>query len=877
MKRPDLKTGDKLKVIAKNGNEREYFIKVQSYATSSNASLASISWPDIPNFYKGIFGWIGDTIPNFDPSLSQYRIEVPVDVDGIPALVAKPQDLNATVDVKRATNLKGTTEDRTVAFTVTAEDGKATHTYNVELIKEKDQVNIQPYHAEPFLSEFTWNVRGNSFIEICNPGNQPLDLSNYMIVHMFCDDAYGALTSGWNADRVSWLQRYQRYVPGYKWEDEAHWVVEPGLLELDLNVNSIIQPGDVWVAGAIRDDKYYTSQPGYDWVIPGVLDIQVNNYEGNMSWSNPWGEEVNNSSNFAFNWNGAKFYILKILNDSIKTGLKAANDPNDFEVIEAFGMLSGGKAASGKTAMRRHPEIYKGNPELQASLLSGPMDSENEWNTELRQAVLANQGIGWPWRDLLVLHDLGIHYFHTPTHYMSTISSLVYKVSEGYSMNENIRGLTPGTTVANLLENIIKADSAQSLSVKSVAAGSEMAADAIINLNDTLVVISADSTNTSKYILEVSEEGLSSNAILTSNKYEINIEDFPESTNNDGKIDGKGYVTQFEYGMQLHTIINNVTVPAGATMTVVDNNDAYIPFKKLNFDTVYVQVTVNPNTYLDVLAEDGRTRIVYQLRPQTSEEDAFVLSDVYSVFQKENLIQYLPRGTNSQILLGNLIPSFGASMKLVDKMGYERTEGTVVEDDKVVVTSASGKVQRIYHLSMLPTPNIPATTYLAYVLSDIYSVDQVNYLISGPTGLTLLTEFYSRITPSMGATAVVVDINGNEKNTGDLDDGDMLKVTSADGKIVVMYKLNLDLTSTNEKNIQQIKIHPNPTSGNLNIRGIEPNNRIRLYNSTGILIFDRKAESTVEIFSLANQFSGMYIIVVSNDNQLLGRFKVIKK
>jgi hypothetical protein len=58
-----------------------------------------------------------------------------------------------------------------------------------------------------------------------------------------------------------------------------------------------------------------------------------------------------------------------------------------------------------------------------------------------------------------------------------------------------------------------------------------------------------------------------------------------------------------------------------------------------------------------------------------------------------------------------------------------------------------------------------------------------NTPLPGRPETTILSDFYARITPSMGATAVVVDASGNEKTSGDLDDGDMLKVTSADGQL----------------------------------------------------------------------------------------------
>ena len=183
----------------------------------------------------------------------------------------------------------------------------------------------------------------------------------------------------------------------------------------------------------------------------------------------------------------------------------------------------------------------------------------------------------------------------------------------------------------------------------------------------------------------------------------------------------------------------------------------------------------------------------------------------------------------------------------------------------------------VYHISFQKT-ELVASNYLAYVLSEVYSVNQVDYEISEGlaqlTGLTPLSEFHSYITTSMGATAVIVDIHGIEKNTGDLNDGDRLKVTSADGKIVVMYDLNLDLTSAGTVDLQQIEIYPNPATGKLNIRGIEPGNRIQLYSVTGALIRDMKAKSNLEILSLEDVPSGMFLIVISNENQMLGRYKL---
>jgi nitrous oxidase accessory protein NosD len=130
----------------------------------------------------------------------------------------------------------------------------------------------------------------------------------------------------------------------------------------------------------------------------------------------------------------------------------------------------------------------------------------------------------------------------------------------------------------------------------------------------------------------------------------------------------------------------------------------------------------------------------------------------------------------------------------------------------------------------------------------------------------------------MGATAVVTDADGNEKTSGMLAQGDMVKVTSADGKIEVMYNILVNVVSSKLTGVAQIDIYPNPTTGKLNVRGVESGNRIQVYTSTGTLIRDMQVQSNLETLSLEGQPSGIYLIVVSkNSNELLGRFKVSKK
>ncbi len=878
-KRADIKEGDILKVTASDGSVKNYYISVLPIRENDDAFLLAITWPDIPEFYYGLFGWTGDTIPSFSPTVYNYRIEVPFDVSGIPALVAKTSDANAKVIVDRAANLTGTVEDRTVTFTVQAEDDTTFRYYHVELVKGKNPVNLQPYFAEPFLSELVfWEQWSNSFGEICNPGNQPLDLSNYMIAMQWNTDPSAVIQS--RMDPSEWLDRFDKYVPGYKWVDEATWQVTPGILVQDLNVNPIVMPGDVFTFGGIWQTAWSTVawNPTWVWPVASELDVQFNNHYGNLTFENPWGEPISGNGSPIRKWMNSNWYMFKILNDSIKQGLKPANDPNDFELIENWGMADGstwvigGKTANMLTNWIRKPNIYTANPDFEGSFGTNPDDSE--W-TYTDDTYWRAQGFGWPYWTTAQSNDIGKHFFNTPTHYKSTVSSVVYKVSEGYSMNELIKGMTTGTTVQGFLDNIIKQNENQTLTVTSGADGSELTGGDAIAMGDWLTVLSADSTNTSKYKLDVTDEGLSADALITSNKYTVEVQAGPKSAGGENEA-GTATITGFEYGTALTTIIANITVPAGAMMDVVDGDGAYVPLKRMNFDTTYVNVTVNDNIYFVVVAEDGLTSIVYQLIPDVSEKYAFITSDIYEVVQKDLLIQYVPRGTNVQSFLSNLVASAGASVDLIDKYGMARVDGTVADDDKVVVTSVNGEVTKAYFISMLAEKYIPETTYLAYILSNLYNIDQVGYLVNGVSGSESVSNFYTRIRTAAGATAVVVDKNGNEKTSGDIDGGDMVKVTSADGKIEVTYSFG-PLTATDIVETNNIEIYPNPTSGKLNVSGVERGNRIQVFNSTGSAIRDIVVESSIEMISLQKEPAGMYMIIISDNNKLLGRYKAIKQ
>ena len=873
---PDLKNGDILSVTSENGKVKDYFLKLEKYSPGSNALLSAITWPDMPEFYKDFatnLGWKHDTIPAFGPANKTYVIQVPLDYDGIPALTYSKQSLNSKVVVKRAKNLAGSVEDRTLTFTVTAENDTVISNYTIRFDKEKDFSNVQPFIAEPFISQFVFHSDWSSnWLEIANPGTEIIDLSNYMIAVAYATEPNAF---DWNNNNTTdWANRYFKYIPGKKWQDQASWGVQPRIAIPDPTVNSIVYPQEVFVMAQITNCNGWLTADKY----PHINDVDINfgtvptNVPGYLKLSNPWNENIN-GQNIAGIWCNNVIALYKIKNtmggDSVKNGTKAATDRADFELIDQFGGLDGNNwkiggydAGSQCVGFTRKTSIYKGNPVPNGSF--GTNNDDSEW-THQRPADYNNQNLGWPWTDLAITTGIGSITLDEITVYRSTVSSIVYKVSPGYSAKENIRGLTTGTTVSAFYNNIIKATPAETLKVKSSTTGLELAeGDAILN-GDSLIVMSADSTNTTKYTLDVSTFGLNADARLTSTMYDLQV---------NGATGTIGGFSATNPTTPLKDIVAGIQKPYGSTLTLIDENDAYMSLKKLNFDSLYVDVVATDKIYFEVVAENGITKITYQLKPNTNPSDAFVTSDVYSVAQDIALIDFIPGGCTVATLVNNLTPAPGASITIYDKAGFVRSEGTLYRDDKLVVTSADGTTTKAYYFSML---NFKTNTYLAFVISDNYTVNQVTRMIMSVFIPTTVADFYTKLTPAPGATMQVIDKNGNVSTQASLVVGDQLVVTALDGITTTTYSIDLRTVGISNTANASIRIYPNPTTDKVIINGLTKGNRVRVINAAGVLLRDVTVDISTEYVSLSAQPAGVYVFVISSGNQFINIQKVIKK
>lgn len=867
--RADLKNGDKLKVTAESGAVKEYFIKVNKPLPSHNAYLSSITWPDMPEAFQGLFGWdLGDTIPGFSREYYGYLVTIPSAAEGIPQLVGKTEEASASLDVQRAVSLKGAPADRTVDFTVTAEDDTTVKTYSVVITKEISGENLQPYIAEPFFSQFIFRDQwANNYLEVYNPGNASLDMSNYMICSGYnVNTPADAITRLSNPTGADWTGRYQKYIPGYKWEDSIAWKLEPVIAVEDGAVNPIVAGHDVFALGQ-TNGVGQVNEAGMTyatWFTAQALDIDFG------TGYNPWGDEIGGGQALE-QWIQFSYYLFRIDNDSIQKGLKPANDPNDFTLLDVIGSgenevrpVMNGRTVDQIMGFVRKPEIWKGNPEYKGS--HGTNDNDSEWNFTDR-AYYDARNVGWPLDILYVCQGLGSHYAIEPTFYRSTVTSLYLNVSAGYSDEESIEGILTGTTAEEFLADIIKIDAGQLLIVKSGTSGDTLEAADVVTNGDSLLVTSADKKAMTKYLLKVADEGLSNDALLTSDVFEIEAD----------TDEGTGTVSGMTFGAKLSSVVEDVDVPTGATMTIIDSKGAYVPFKTLNIDTVYVDVVATDRILFEVVAEDGRTKILYNLVPATANTDAYVISNVYTVTNGDNndgLIEHVIFGVNPSALLANLTPVSGATMKLVDKNGVERFFGDVAKDDKVVVTAADGTTTRTYTFIM----HGPQHSSLAFVESAVYTVDQINFRISeGPTDKTTVASFLTKIVPAYGARVVVRDAQGKVKTgTVVLRPGDVIVVTSGDRTTSVTYTIDV-LVGIDRVSSDKVRVYPVPTRNSVTVAGVEVGNRIEVTNMLGMRILDKIAVSDKETVSLEGQRNGFYFITVRTDRDVIGRYKVIKE
>jgi hypothetical protein len=283
-------------------------------------------------------------------------------------------------------------------------------------------------------------------------------------------------------------------------------------------------------------------------------------------------------------------YLWKIENDSVLEGTKAIGDPDDYTLVDMMGDLTadGVWTVAGenysdnrRTTTRRKPNIYKGVSTPEESIAAFGINADtSDWIVDL--FTTANN-------DPMSIY-IGSHVMDPVTAYKSTVTSPVYLVSDGYSMEESIQGDLAATTVSGFYANVTKADTGQVFTLKS-ADGTEKAADAAVATGDKLIVLSADSVNTSSYTL--TDLAIDNNALLelVSETTGFTLTNLTDST---------GSISGVVLGSLLRSVRDSVaTVSDKAVLNIIDGADNLVPLQILDNNLMKVDSKVGADIYFD--------------------------------------------------------------------------------------------------------------------------------------------------------------------------------------------------------------------------------------------------------------------------------------
>lgn len=725
--RVDLQQGDKLTIYSEDFSaEKSYVVNMDAYASSDNSYLNNITWPDVDlDTYEGI--WEDVNMPNFSPLKLTYFVLLAPSETVVPALQFVPQDINASVNVRQATDPDGTLEQRTTRVEVTAEDGITTTAY--EIIFTKVTSPSQPYLAEPFISEIGTCLQSAGFIEIFNPGTEPLDLGRYMIVRGTAfDNLKTAVEHYWHPDfghpiSYSMHSRYKtHYVPGMKFKHDTftEWDLEPGYLEPENStVSTIVQPGDVFAIGSLSDGAWPGGRlearympdyhPELDICLRGFTNQVSSTLEDSLNIPynlNPVGD-VLHRDNIMYMVLGAgdgehsaranSLFLLRVDNDSVLEGTKMVTDPNDYTIVDRFqksyemdSFLCGGKEVGGGVWMTREPHVFQGVTEAGEGFgdNNGRSTTNVDWTKttelELNDPNYPPDAYGYNISGAMRIGEhVGWHVMNQYTGYLSSVSSSFFDVTPGYEGDLTISGDLTSETVNSFSTKLVKNNEGQSFVY--FRGSNELAGTDNLVADDVLQVYSKDSSNVTMYTLK--QKALSGDNTLTAKS--------------GGAITITGTkVSGFASDATLSSVMADVVSPDLAVMKVLDANQVLVPFAYIDMDGEARDVLVSPAYTIEVTAPNGAVAS-YTFDFGTGASDAILFSQELTIDQDDKVVMGVLIGASAPSLKAMLYANTGASVKIVDKAGFERTQGKLMADDEVLVTSQDATVKVAYTINFV--------------------------------------------------------------------------------------------------------------------------------------------------------------------------------
>lgn len=877
--RVDLQFGDKLKVTSENGTViKEYFVAVDEAVLSNNALLSAVTWPDIDkNMYPR---WItGDTLPEFTPLKTAYTVELRPDATKIPAFQFKTQDLRATYEVVNAKDLDGNMEQRTTTVTVTAESDTISVTYS--FVFQKQGVPVQPNIAEPFISEMVWNTQtqGCAF-EIYNPGTEDLDLSRYMYVAGSTSQTWQEAVETcvtnryWAGNPNDGIMIYQtHYVPSKRWRNdgsEAEWMASPtvenpyagpGFLRDDNQTDPWVKGGDVFVAGVGTSNTasgQVKIRQESDFIFRGAtVDETV------FAWDST---KILHRETPIWNDPRHNMWLLKILNDSIIDGTKDVRDHTAYELIdriEVIGDTIAGRLAKGKDwSLIRKSTVTKGNLERMGGASSTPENSE--WILRKR----SDPGVG---NDGMVA-NVGLHTMDPVTNYLSSVTSLYFVVTTGYSGdNLSITGSVADYTPQTIAPLLDKADATQVFVFKR--GETVLADDASLADGDVLEVTSGDGKNTTVYALINSP--LDGNTSLT-------------AKDGSGLSVANNKVSGVTIGMSLKEIVANLEVAEKSVMYLKNASGALQPMTVHNLDSLLYDVLVSDQIYIEVVAENSDSEM-YTFDMGLVDNSAVLFSDILAIDQERKLVMEFPDLITAQSLLSMVYTNEGASAKVLDKAGFERSIGFLNIDDVVEVTAPDGVTTVNYTFAINYTEPVVTAgitfvvddsqgkTYTGFDLKGSWNSEgeydntwsdgalQASFVDDGTNGDATADDHIWSVTVTL-----ISDGGTNTWEWGFQDDagnwvpGENQQFTIADG---TAQTLTYAIVGVDNNIFRNVSIYPNPARSVVTVANAE-GAMISILDLNGrTLKIQENAAAECEL-DIAGLSGGIYLIEIQLDNKL---------
>ncbi|MDX2431170.1 MAG: T9SS type A sorting domain-containing protein [Bacteroides sp.] len=866
--RADLQNGDILKVTSEDKSIiKDYYIDVQDYAASDNVLLNAITWPDKSDFIEN---WKGDTIPQFTPDKTTYSVTLPYGTTSVPALVAHPANINSRVQVKRAVSLSGSLEERSSVFTVTSESDTLWKEYTVIFDVEKDPKKVQTYKGTPFFSEAILRMNSSmGMLEVVNPGNVDLDLSEYLILRSTSANPAIALErlnqDPLEVDEDDFEDRYESYVPGYKFQDDTtNWLLNPGILQVDGEINPVIKPGDVFVMCATTSDRkrYYTDE------MLAKIDKRWDGVE--RTSIDPLGVKTTVTPPYLLQ--GANgIFLFHIENDSVLEGKKAVGDPQDYKMVDAI--VNPLEDGTFNIAGRELDSRFKGRIRPKTNIYQGvesTIECAERFGTTADSSGWIVEESGEEFEDGFDDY-VGSHVMDPVTVYISTVSSSVYLVSDGYKEVQSIQGDLSSTTVEGFFENVDQADPMQVFSLLSGADGSVKDSTSAVAAGDTLMVISADGVNTTKY--ELIDIPLDSDAVLTAANDPSNLT--ISHSGEEGTIEGA------VYGGLLKDLLAEVKVPDLAVMNIIDSNGELIPMQYMGYDSLKVDTKVGDDIYFEVVAQDLVTIITYKLEPEILASDAFVISSIYEV---NDDIDGLADGTSTQLFWMNIEVVKGATATLLSKLGDERMDGFVSYDDVLRVVSEDGSNTVTYFITFVNenNPDANESPVIELAFSDTTFADPGTIMVSAtatdddlppPPALTYLWEVTSGSASDVviaNADQLSTDVSFNAKGNYEL------TLSVSDGAVTSQAVVTVTVGAVNIHEIltPALHIYPNPAREKLTLElSNMPGNAsmVTIYKITGSAVYNARLVTERTEIDVSTFNAGLYFIKVDSGNSTFTR------